>query len=414
MNRKVFIYLLPLFVLYCIAFSLLADKTIDYGDEVRYAMYAENLTKGFYAPPDTLLLWNGPGYPLLLAPFAYFHVPWIYAKMFNPVFIFIAVCLFFSVIRNFTGEKTAVFFTYLFGLYPPFFAEMQYLLTEPFSLMLMSLFALLCWKWFADRKACFAVLAALVFAFVALTKVFFGYVALCVLLLSLVTCRWKQTMKMALPVYAGVLLFCAPYLFYTWHLTGKIFYWANSGGSTLYWMASPDSNDLGSWFTDKDVLKRPELAYHRPFFEKLQGLNYVEQDHLLKQKAFENAVHHPGKVLLNYVSNLGRLFLNFPFSYKYQRPQTLLYTVPNCLVLAAIVFSLYPLIKMRKFLPRAIVHACVLSVIALGGQSMTYAEARYLCPILPFIFIVVVYVSTNLIKIGTPRQEIPSQSRQII
>jgi 4-amino-4-deoxy-L-arabinose transferase-like glycosyltransferase len=407
MNRKVFIYLLPLFMLYCIAFSFLADKTIDYGDEVRYAMYAENLTKGFYAPPDTLLLWNGPGYPLLLAPFAYFHIPWIYAKMLNPVFIFIAVCLFFAVIRNFTREKPAIFFTYLFGLYPPFFAEMQYLLTEPFSLMLMSLFALLCWKWFANRKTAYAVLAALVFALVALTKVFFGYVALCVLLVSLVTCRWKQTMKMALPVYAGAILFCAPYLFYTWHLTGKIFYWANSGGSTLYWITSPDSNDFGSWFTDKDVLTRPELAYHKPFFEELQGLNFVEQDHLLKQKAFENALHHPKKVLLNYVSNLGRLFLNFPFSYKYQRPQTLLYTVPNCLVLAAIVFSLYPLIKLRKFLPRAVFHACVLSVVVLWGQSMTYAEARYLCPLLPFIFIVIVYVSTNLVKIEPTRQETP-------
>jgi 4-amino-4-deoxy-L-arabinose transferase-like glycosyltransferase len=407
MNRKVFIYLLPLLVLYCIAFSLLASKTINYGDESRYVMYAENLTKGFYSPHDTLLLWNGPGYPLLLTPFAYFHVPWIYAKMLNPVFIFVAVCLFYCCIRGFISEKAGVFFAYLFGLYPPFFAEMQYLLTEPFSLMLMSLFALLCWKWFEGRKAGWAILAALVFAFVALTKVFFGYVALCMLLVSLVTFRWKQAMKMALPVYAGALLFCAPYLFYTWHLTGKIFYWANSGGSTLYWMASPDSNDFGSWFTDKDVLTRPELVSHRPFFEKLQGLSYVEQDHLLKQKAFENAVNHPGKVLLNYVSNLGRLFLNFPFSYKYQRPHTLLYTAPNCLVLAAIVFSLYPLIKLRKFLPRAIVHACILSVIVLGGQSMTYAEARYLCPILPFIFIVVVYVAINLIKIETARQETP-------
>src|SRR4030042_3798868 len=101
MNTKIFGCLLPLFVLYCIIFSLSANGSLDYGDEPRYAMYAENLTKGFYAPTDTRLLWNGPGYPLLLSPFVIFKVPWIYAKMLNPAFIFLAVCFFYTTIRSF-------------------------------------------------------------------------------------------------------------------------------------------------------------------------------------------------------------------------------------------------------------------------------------------------------------------------
>ena len=405
MNRRFFIYLLPLLVLYCIAFAFLANWTLDYGDEARYAMYAENLTHGFYAPTDTLFLWNGPGYPLLLTPFAYFHIPWIYAKMLNPVFLFIAVCLFYAVIRGFASEKASLVLAYLFGFYPPFFAEMRYLLTEPFVLMLIVLFAFLTMRWFRQREFRFALLAGVVFAVIILTKVLFAYVALGVLLLSLAGFRWSRTLKMSLPIYALSLLLCVPYLFYTYHLTGKSFYWANSGGLSLYWMSSPDPNDYGSWFGYEAVLTQPELAYHKPFFEQLQGLNYVERDDLLKKKAVENILAHPRKTLLNYAANLGRLFLNFPYSYKYQNPQTLLYVVPNSIVLGAIVFSIYPLLKLRRFLPRGIFHFCVVSTIYIGGQSLMYAEARYLCPVLPFIFIVVFYTATNLVKIQTPENQ---------
>lgn len=402
MNRRVFICLLPLFVMYCIAFAFLAKGALDYGDESRYAMYAENLTHGFYAPTDTLYLWNGPGYPLLMTPFAFFHIPWIYAKMLNHVFIFLAVCLFYSIVREFASEKASLVFTYLFGLYPPFFAEMQYLLTEPFVLMLVVLFAFLTMRWFNRHEFRFALLAGVVFAVIILTKVLFAYVALGILLLSLVCFMWSRTLKMSLLIYAISLLLCVPYLFYTYHLTGKYFYWANSGGLSLYWMSSPDSSDYGSWFSAEDVAGRPELASHKPFFEQLGQLNYVEQDNMLKKKAIENMAAHPRKAFLNYAANLGRLFLNYPYSYKYQNPQTLLYSAPNGIVLSAIIFSIYPLLKFRRFLPAGIFHLCVISIIYIGGQSLMYAEARYLCPALPFVFIVVFYAAANLVKIQPP------------
>ncbi len=405
MTRLVFLKLLPLLVLYYIVFATGAHSAPDYGDEARYVMYAENLTQGFYAPRDSRLLWNGPGYPLLLAPFALFDVPWIYAKMLNPLFIFLAVCFFFAALRGFMSEKVSLLAAYLFGLYPPFFAEVWYLLTEPFSLMLIALFSLLIVNWLATARMRFILPAAIVFAILALTKVFFGYVALGLLLLSSAVSMWNATARRVLPVYLLALLLCAPYLFYTYRLTGKVFCWANSGGSVLYWMTSPDPNDFGSWFTDTDVLTRPELAGHKAFFEKLQGLDYVQRDDLMKKQALENIRNNPRKVLLNYAANLGRLFLNFPFSYKSQHPRTLLYIVPNGLILGAIVFSLYPLIKLRRHLPPAIFHACAISVVYIAGQTPLYAEARYLCPILPFVLMVVAYVATNLIVVRNPAEQ---------
>jgi 4-amino-4-deoxy-L-arabinose transferase-like glycosyltransferase len=403
MNRRAFIYLLPLFVLYCVVFSVVASNSLNNGlDEIRYATYAENLTKGFYAPADTRLLWNGPGYPLLLTPFAYFKIPWIYAKMLNPAFLFIAVCAFYAVIRRFMAQRTAIVFAYLFGLYPPFFAQFWYLLTEPVVIMLTAVFALLTFKWLESGKYRYMFLAGVVCGYLALTKVFFAHVAEGMLFLSVLFMFWSRTARRVWPVYVLGLLVCTPYLFYTYHLTGKPFYWANSSGEIAYWMTSTDPNDFGSWFSPEDVMTRPELASHRPFFETLNVPDFVDRDQLLKKQAIENIKQHPRKFLFNMASNVGRLFLNFPFSYKYQHPRTLLYLFPNSLVLAAMCFCVYPLIRFRRDLPGAIVHACAISLVFIGGASLIYAEARFLCTIVAFIFIIIAYVATNLVKIQPP------------
>ncbi|HIJ53917.1 MAG TPA: hypothetical protein HPP66_12295 [Planctomycetes bacterium] len=399
MTRKVFLQLLPLFILYLAVFFALAKESIDYGDEIRYATYAENLTKGFYAPSDTRALSSGPGYPLLLTPFAFLGIPWYWAKMLNPVFMFLAVCFIYSAVRKYMSEKTALFFTYLFGLYPPFYAELWLLLTEPFALMLVSLFAFLTIKWYGGGKLRYMLSAAVVCALIVLTKVFFAYVTSAILLLSLALSKPRLTFRKAIPFYSIALLLCIPYLIYTYSITGKFFCWANWGGYTLYWNYTLGPDEVGGWNSYKDVATRPELAHHRPFFEKLRKLDCVQRDELMKKKAIENILNNPRKALLNYICNWGRLLLNFPFSYKYQHPRTLLYIVPNSIFLGAIVFSLYPLIKLRRYLPPAIVHACAVSVIYIAGHSFLLAGARYLCTIIPFIFIVLTYTATNLVRV---------------
>ena len=399
MKKKVFFKLLPIFLLYFAVFLLFAEESLDYGDQLRYAAYSENLTKGFYAPSDTLLLWCGPGYPLLLTPFELFNIPWYWAKMLNPVFMFLAVCFIYAALRNYMSEKTALFFSYIFALYPPFYAELWFLLTEPFVLMLVSLFAFLMIKWYSSSRYRYMLSAAVVFALIALTKVFYGYVASAVLLLSLVLSRRNQTFRKAIPIYSIALLLCVPYLIYTYSLSGKIFYWANSGGHVLYWLYNPHPEEFGDWKSKTAVMAQPELAHHRPLYQKLAELNYMQQDELLKKIALRNIINNPGKMFLNWVSNLGRLWLNLPFSYKYQHPRQLLYVVPNSLLLSATLLCFYPLIRFCRQLPKPITHAIALSVVFLLGHSLVYANARYLCTIVPIIFIVITYTATNLLKV---------------
>lgn len=406
MTRKVILRLLPLFILYLAVFFALAKKSIDYGDESRYSTYAENLTKGFYASPETRELSSGPGYPLLLTPFALFNIPWYWAKMLNPIFMFLAVCFVYAALRNYMSEKTALFFSYVFGLYPPFYAELWYLLSEPFSLMLAGLFVLLTIKWYTGGKYRHMLLAAAACALVALTKVFFAYAATAVLLLSLALFKFSKTSRKTLPVYAIALLLCVPYLIYTYSFTGKFFCWSTGGGRALYWNYTLHPEEFGSWWPPKDVEARPELAHYRPFVKEFMELDFVERDRFLKKKAIENIISNPRKAFINYICNWGRLFLNFPFAYKYQHPRQLLYLVPNSLLLGAILFSIYPLIKLRRHLPQEIIHACTVCVIYIAGHSLVLASARYLCVIIPLIFIIITYSATNLVQLkGRPNEQ---------
>ena len=52
-----------------------------------------------------------------------------------------------------------------------------------------------------------------------------------------------------------------PYLTYTYYHTGKIFYWATSGGNNLYWLTTPYEGEYGSWL-NFEKLKRESTVEH--------------------------------------------------------------------------------------------------------------------------------------------------------
>ena len=58
----------------------------------------------------------------------------------------------------------------------------------------------------------------------------------------------RQRTGAAILLTAFVVL--SPYALYTWRLTGRVFYWANSGGTTLYWMSTPFEGEYGDWNND--------------------------------------------------------------------------------------------------------------------------------------------------------------------
>ena len=133
-------------------------------------------------------------------------------------------------------------------------------------------------------------------------------------------------MKILLIAFAVTL----PYLAYTYHITGKIFYWGNSGGMSLYWMSTPYENEYGDW-------KLPELTNNQypTLFKSVEAVNLlkknhakeiqfilkhneIEQDALFKKIAINNIKRSPLKFARNYFYNFSRMLFNFPYSYSYQ------------------------------------------------------------------------------------------------
>ena len=83
---NIYYKLTPFLLLYLIICIVFAPHE-NVGDEGRYLYFANNLLSGFYSPPyPEINLWNGPGYPLFLAPFIFFELPLIALRLLN-VFI---------------------------------------------------------------------------------------------------------------------------------------------------------------------------------------------------------------------------------------------------------------------------------------------------------------------------------------
>ena len=174
---KDFIELLPLLVLYIAVILILSTNTFD-GDEGRYVMYATNLSNGYYSPIEKPGVWNGPGYPIVLVPFVLLKLPWLPAKLMNALFLFFAVLYFGRTLRLYVNERQMLILSYILGLYPPFFRQIHMLLTETLVFFLVCgfifHFCMLCRQ--RKIRVVHVLLASFFLGFLAITKVFFGYV----------------------------------------------------------------------------------------------------------------------------------------------------------------------------------------------------------------------------------------------
>ena len=235
--------------------------------------------------------------------------------------------------------------------------------------------------------------------YLILTKVMYAYVVTAALFVLLVLSLWRRDFLRSAMICTGCLIVCLPYLSYTYSLTGKVFYWANSGGTALHCMSRPSANEWGDWFNTQEIFEEEHLSHHRAFYDTLKGKDFVQKDRLFKEKAIENIREHPANYAFNWVCNLGRMWFNYPFSYKYQRPNTLFYMVPNAFLLTMLVASLFPLFKSIRQLPTEILMVALLSILFIGISSLIYTCSRYLVTIVPLLLLLVCYCGCVLIRI---------------
>jgi 4-amino-4-deoxy-L-arabinose transferase-like glycosyltransferase len=402
------IKLLPLLAYLLLAVGVLSADTLRY-DEIFYVALAKSLTHGhFNAQPPEPDLWRGPGYPIVLAPFVTLDLPYRVPKLLNALFLFGAACFFYATLRSYVSERSALLAAYLLGVYPSLLAEGNRLFTEPFATFLIAGFGFaLCaalrkrgWHWLLLG------LAAFFLGYLALTRVFFGYVIVVLLLTVAVLFLWRRQVAYAktLVVCVLALLLCTPWLYYTYRQTGQVFYWGTSGGMQLYWMATPYSGEYGDWLSPDTVMQNDLLSqHHGELFTRISQMSGVEADTALKQQAVQNIRRYPAKYVLNLAANISRLFFSFPYTNTPESLKPVPRMFPNTVVLLLALLAVYPGWINRRQVPCEVHLVLGFGLLALGGSALLSAYERQFHPLVPTFALWITYVLAQFVRLQVIR-----------
>jgi 4-amino-4-deoxy-L-arabinose transferase-like glycosyltransferase len=407
--------LLPLLGLLVVGALLFPDRQ---DDEAGYLELARNLWHGHYATgrPDALLdadpsypdLWFGPGLPLALVLPVAAGLPLELVRLTGPLFLFAALVVFYGLLRRSLEPVPALVATWALGLYLPFLTVLSNLHSEPLAVLfvVMSMYATV--RLLEDGRTRWLVLGATALAGLALTRVDYGWVntiVLGALLVWWVLSRGKRARRLA-AMYALGLALCIPWLAYTAAETGRPLQWGNSGSLSLYWMSSPYPGDLGDWQQANAVFTDPNLAAHRPVFERLRGLELPEQNAKLERQAVENVIDHPLQYGENVVANVSRMFFDTPYSYAQQRPGALFFALPNALLLGALVLVAVVAVRAGRSFPAAAAPFALFALASFGLHALVAAYPRMLLPIVPVIvWFAAIAIANHVRVVGPPAQD---------
>ncbi|OCX51081.1 hypothetical protein BEL04_20410 [Mucilaginibacter sp. PPCGB 2223] len=333
LTRNPFLTFLP-FLLYYVYIILHNRQHGMHGDELRYINFADHLIHGFYSPPWPFVnLWNGPGYPLILTPFAWWHISPLYQALMNAPFLYLAVVFLYRSLCLVCKPAIALTLCVLLAIYPNALAMLALVYTETFTTLLVSMFIYTTLMYYVAGKKNYDLIAGLIFGYLVLTKIIFGYVIIICTIVLAFAFVWKKRAVYAksIKIFGIAFVITLPYLFYTWHITGRLFYWGNSGGMSLYWMSTPYDDEYGDWkvpdlsntqyprsykSAEADSLLKVHHAKDMAFIKK--QTNYIAQDDRYKELAIQNIKQHPVKFIKNCINNISRMLFNFPYSYSFQ------------------------------------------------------------------------------------------------
>ena len=350
--------------------------------------------------------WNGPGYPLFLAPFVLLHAPNLVMRLANAVLMLLGALYLLRSLRYYVAERWAYVAVYCMGLYPVLLKYLPRIITEPFCVFLSCglVFHMIHMKRFPDRRWLHLLLAGVYFGFLALAKVLFGYVIAVAIVFFLATLliQRKRSALRPLVVACIALAICVPYLHRNYSRTGKPFYWAQAGGLSLYWMSSPFEEEYGDWLsgTKSWLGNYWKAEKHHEFMETLRNLSAVERDDTLRREAVRNIKDHPGKFARNWVANITRLFIHHPFSYKDQAMKDLRVLIPGSILLVLCLLCMIPTAGSWRNIPPEIRQVFLISLFYVAGNSLLSAYDRMLLPVFPMMAVWLAYMLARILEPG--------------
>jgi hypothetical protein len=391
-----FLSLLPFLLLYSILIVIQNNDAL-FGDEGRYLQFAHNLLNGFYSPPQPdINLWNGPGFPIYLLPFVVMNVPLLIIKLSNALLHYFTLILFYKTIRRFLDEKKSFIYTAMLGCYYMPFKGLPHILSETLVIFLIASITyfsvVLFSKPHEQKNGKLFFLLSILLSFLALTKVIFGTVFLIagiIFLLSYIVNGNKHFRNSFLLMIAALVM-CLPYLVYTHSITGRIFYWSNASGMSLYWMSNPVEGEYGEWHNDSltssplDISSQQILkSNHKEEYNEIYLQHGVARDDKFKSFAIQHAKEHPGKMFRNWLANISRMLFNYPVSYTPFKLSTLANMLVNIPLLLLLLYSGWLTWKRRKEINFVWKFLLVISIIYLAGSSIVSSYDRMFYILIP-------------------------------
>ncbi len=413
-TRRLEFLLLGGTLLFYVVVTILCHRADLIWDEGRYLWFGKNLTQGYYTTLEKPDLINGPGYPLVLAGLLMAKVPLLGLRMFNAVLMALAAWFSFRAVLPYAGKRWALGVALVTALHPSLVRTAPYLMTEALALCCIAGFAWAFTTALRSEKWNWRVIlaAALAFAWLTMTRVFFGNVlmAFTFFLIALLP-FWKSQRDRLLRSMVVMLLsfaMCLPWLAYTKSKTGDSLCWSTNGGELLYWATSTHDGENGHWFSEEDSQNKPELIAngHRDFYKANYYLPMKEREAALKQKAMENIRANPKGVLKNWLCNWGRLVFGFPRSYQAEELIMLVVVGVNGLLLLVVLVAVFVGWRNWRSIPTEILLLALMIFIYLGGTSLLPGLPRYTVVVWPWLGMGAALVWRRYLSVRLQRGEV--------
>ena len=349
-DKSILIITTIYFAIFCSIVIKFQDSNLI-GDEKRYLEHAHCILNFKFTPDDAYMwLWNGPGYPIILSPIvAFFEDPILVARLLNAFLLASSLYIFFKALRFVVSKRIAVLAFIAFANYFLIWKSLPLIMTE---IPILFFICLIIYFLLRPKKGKYdMVIIAILFAYTAMIKIAFGYVitasSVFFILYYFIVKRDSYFLQIS-KTFAISLLFCLPWLGYTFNKSGKLFYWAASGGMNLYWISNPTIGEYGEYMDSsfESAIGVPEskIGFEKSHGEEIRRIErdfkYGDRDDEFKLVAKKNIKKYPKAFLKNLICNIGRFFFNYPYSYYKQRPSTLVNVFINGPILGFIFISL--------------------------------------------------------------------------
>ncbi len=408
---------LPFLLLY-VVFAAYSYSVSFIGDESRFVRFAENLLHGFYSPaPPNIDLLSGPGYPFILAPLVGLHLPKVYIVILNAIMHYLSIVFLFKGLIQLVSFRKTLIVSLFWACYYVAYQNMGRIAYEPLSMLLASIFIFCIISAFNNEAGKgtkkYVYLSGFILGYLALTKVIFGPIIVVLLmiggLLWIINRKVVNFRKLALISVIAFATF-APYLVYTYSLTGRAFYWG-TGADNIYWMSNPNEGEYGDWkgTLDQNPVENGNynipgagdtlIARHKKNYDQIFALSGLERDDAYSRIAVENIKAHPGKYAQNIFYNIGRLLFHYPYSYAIQRPKSLFVMPMNGIILTFMLICLIPTLWNWRRISFPIRVLFFVALLYLGASSLVSSETRMFTLIVPVLLAWFAYIIQQTVKL---------------